>query len=157
MKKQKSLIVLIAIIATIIIPIITFYEEMDYYADDNDDTVWVHSGPFSIDREEYWLGHKIFLVAEGIDENDKGSIILTRINDDGSEKLWKKYNFNGAKKSGFNIYFSPVLDETRNFCTVEELIGNYKIIFENTEYEDIELKIIHRYLPGMEERFEPIC
>ena len=157
MKKQKSLIVLIAIITTIIIPIIVFYEEIDTYVDDNDDSVWIHSGPFSIDREEYLLGHKIFLVAEGIDENDKGSIILTRINEDGSQKLWKKYNFNGAKKSGFNIYFSPALDETRNFCTVEELIGNYKIIFENSEYEDIELKIIHRYLPGMESRFEPVC
>ena len=50
-----------------------------------------------------------------------------------------------------------IRDEIRNFCTVEELIGNYKVIFEGTEYEDIELKIIDQYLPGMEERFEPIC
>ena len=86
---------LIGIIATIVIPIIVFYEEIDNYNDDNDDSKWIHSGPFSIDREEYLLGHKIFLVAEGIDENDKGSIILTRIDDDGSQKLWKKYSNTG--------------------------------------------------------------
>ena len=113
---------------------IVFYEEIDTYVDDNDDSKWIHSGPFSIDRTEYFLGHKIFLIAEGIDENDKGSIILTKIDDDGSQKIWKELNFDGSKKSEFNIYFSPVLSEIKNVCTVEELIGNYKIIFEKQFY-----------------------
>ena len=60
MKKQISLIVLIAIITTIVISVYSFSEEIDDHKDKNDDTKWIKSGPFSIDREEYFLGQKYF-------------------------------------------------------------------------------------------------
>ena len=39
---------------------------------------WPTSGPFKIDREEYVLGEKIFMIAENLDINEKGDIIFYR-------------------------------------------------------------------------------
>ena len=157
MKKQIALIIPIAIIITIASTLLIFSEEIDNYMDANDDTAWIHSGPFSIDREEYRLGHKIFLIANEVNQNDKGSIKLVKINEDGSQKIFKTYRFDGMKKQSFNIYFSPYLSEINNVCSAEDVIGNYKVIFEGTNYENIKLKIINKYLPGSEYRFEPVC
>ena len=157
MKKQISLIVLIAIITTIVISVYSFSEDIENYIDENDDTKWIHSGPFSIDREEYQLGHKIFLIANEVNQNDKGSIKLVKINEDGSQKIFKTYRFDGMKKQSFNIYFSPNLNEINSICSAEDVIGNYEVIFEGTNYESIKLKIINKYLPGSEYRFEPVC
>ena len=157
MKKQIALIIPIAIIITIASTLLIFSEEIDDYMDANDDTAWIHSGPFSIDREEYRLGHKIFLIANEVNQNDKGSIKLVKINEDGSQKIFKTYRFDGMKKQSFNIYFSPYLNEVSSICSAEDVIGNYEVIFEGTNYESIKLKIINKYLPGSEYRFEPVC
>ena len=157
MKKQISLIVLIAIITTIVISVYSFSEDIENYIDENDDTKWIHSGPFSIDREEYQLGHKIFLIANEVNQNDKGAIKLVKTNEDGSQKIFKTYRFDGMKKQSFNIYFSPNLNEINSICSAEDVIGNYEVIFEGTNYKSIKLKIINKYLPGSEYRFEPVC
>ena len=97
MKKQISLIIVIAIIITIVISVLSFSEEIDNYIDENDDDKWIHSGPFAIDREEYLLGHKIFLIVRGIEIDDKGSINLTKINEDGTKSKITKYPFDGKE------------------------------------------------------------
>ena len=61
------------------------------------------------------------------------------------------------KKQSFNIYFSPNLNEINSICSAEDVIGNYEVIFEGTNYKSIKLKIINKYLPGSEYRFEPVC
>ena len=144
MKKQSALIVLIvliAIITTIVISTYSFSQEIDNNIDENDDVVWIHSGPFSIDREEYRLGHKIFLIANEVNQNDKGTIKLVKINEDESQKVIKTYSFDGMKKQSFNIYFSPYPSPVKNICSAEDIIGDYKVIFEGTNYESIKLKI----------------
>jgi hypothetical protein len=167
LKKQLALIIPIVIISTIIISLFSFSEEIDNYLDDNDDTKWVHSGPFAIDREEYLLGHKIFLMAQGVNPNDKGIIKLVKINENeklleraenvGTGKVIKSFPFDGAKKSEFNIYFNPNLSKVTQICSTEDLVGHYELVFEGTNYQRIMLKIVNEYLPGTEKMFEPIC
>ena len=167
MKKQISLIIVIAIISTIIISVLTFSEEMDNYRDENDDTKWISSGPFAIDRTEYLLGHKIFLIAQDVNPNDKGSIKLVKMNEyenikeraenQGIGKVIKTFSFNGEKSTEFNIYFSLNLSIISDICSVEDIVGNYEIIFEGTNYKNIKLKVLNQYLPGTEVMFEPVC
>ena len=167
MKKQISVIVLVAIITTIVISVYSFSEEIESYVNENDDTKWIHSGPFAIDREEYLIGHKIFLIAQGITPNDKGIIKLVKMNEyesmverlqnTGVGKIIKTYSFNGEKSTEFNIYFSPNLSKILKICSVEDLVGNYEIIFEGTNYQNIKLEILNQYLPGTEVMFEPVC
>ena len=151
------MIIPIAIIITIASTLLIFSEEIDDYMDANDDTNWINSGPFSIDREEYLIGHKIFLIANGINVNEKGIIQLVKINQDGTEKIIKKYPFNGINKSNFNIYFTPNLKSSLEICSVEDIVGNYKMVFVGTEYDSIEIEIKNKFLPGAEILFEPIC
>ena len=167
MKKQISLIIVIAVIATILISVLTFSEEMDNYRDENDDTKWISSGPFAIDRSEYLLGHKIFLIAQGVNPNEKGSIKLVKMNEyenikeraenQGIGKVIKTFSFNGQKSTEFNIYFSLNLSIISDICSVEDIVGNYEIIFEGTNYKNIKLKVLNQYLPGTEVMFEPVC
>ena len=37
---------------------------------------WIKSGPFSIDKTEYNLGEKIFIVVDGLKQEDKGKVIF---------------------------------------------------------------------------------
>ena len=167
MKKQISLIIVIAVIATILISVLTFSEEIDNYMDENDDTKWISSGPFAIDRAEYLLGHKIFLIAQGVNPNEKGSIKLVKMNEyenikeraenQGIGKVIKTFSFNGQKSTEFNIYFSLNLSIISDICSVEDIVGNYEIIFEGTNYKNIKLKVLNQYLPGTEVMFEPVC
>ena len=69
----------------------------------------------------------------------------------------KSFSFDGEKSTEFNIYFSPNLSRVTEICSVEDLIGNYEVVFEGTNYQSIDLKILNQYVPGMENRFEPIC
>ena len=170
MKKQRSLIVLIVligIIAAIVISLLSFSEQIDDYVDANDDTKWIHSGPFAIDREEYLIGHKIFLIAQGVNPNEKGSINLVKMDEydnwservvnAGAGKIIKSFPFNGEKSSDFNIYFTPNLNKFIKICSTEDMVGDYQIVFEGTNYQSIKLKILNQYLPGTENMFDPIC
>ena len=167
MKKQTVLIIPIAIIVTIIVSLFSFSEEIENYSNDDGDTKWISSGPFAIDREEYLLGHKIFLIAAEINPNEKGVIKIVkmdeyenwseRVTNAGSGKIIKSYPFTGEKKSEFNIYFSPNLSHVLKICSTEDLVGNYQVVFDGTNYQSIKFKILNQYLPGTENMFDPIC
>jgi hypothetical protein len=49
------------------------------------------------------------------------------------------------------------LAEHRGICTVDKLIGNWQIKFAGTNYENLEFKVTKQIVPGVEERFEPVC
>jgi len=167
LKKQIALIIPIAIIVTIIISVFSFSEEIENYSNESGDTKWIASGPFAIDREEYLIGHKIFLIAAEVNPNEKGVIKIIKMNEyeswservtnAGSGKVMKSYPFNGESNSKFNIYFSPNLSLVSKICSVEDLVGNYQVVFDGTDYRSIEFKILNQYLPGTEKMFEPIC
>ncbi|MDH5418426.1 MAG: hypothetical protein OEW86_10655, partial [Nitrosopumilus sp.] len=39
---------------------------------------WITSGPFQIDRSEYVIGEKIFVIIGGLQYNEKGQIVFLR-------------------------------------------------------------------------------
>ena len=75
----------------------------------------------------------------------------------GVGKTVKTFPFNGESKTDFNIYFSLTLSRVLEICSAEDLVGNYQIVFEGTNYKSIQLKVLNKYLPGAEGMFEPIC
>jgi hypothetical protein len=56
-----------------------------------------------------------------------------------------------------NYYFTPDLSELRGICSVDEISGNWKVVFEGTEYSDLNFKVSTKILPGFEYRYEPVC
>ena len=119
---------------------------------------WPTSGPFKIDRNEYVLGEKIFMIAENLDINEKGDIIFYRPLNETHHTMWKKISFDGSLKPSFNIYFEPMYSETLKICSPSDLIGDWFVYFNNVNYPMLNFKIINQTLPGEEERFSKnIC
>ena len=130
---------------------------------------WRHSGPFAIEKYEYYLGEKIFLTVQGIPKDVSGEVIFFRpviipnvVGSDGisrdmnAEKKYIGIKFDGAKKPNFNSYFEPRLSEWKGICSRDDLVGEWKVVFEGTQYADIDFKIINQTSSWDERTFETI-
>jgi hypothetical protein len=119
---------------------------------------WQNSGPFSIDRQDYALGEKIFFRADGLKVNDVGDIVILKPLNQTHYKVWQTYPFDGNQVSAFNIYFEPVLSKTKLICEKNQLIGDWRIVFKGTEYENIGFTIYDQIVTGDEDKFsEKVC
>ena len=108
---------------------------------------WNSIGPFSIDRSEYVLGEKIFVNIDTLTLSDKGTMIFFIPVNDTSYKAYYSMPFDGSRDRN-NFYFTPDLSIARGICDKTQLVGNWKVIFEGTNYPDLEFKVIDRILPG---------
>ncbi len=121
------------------------------------DREWITSGPFSIDRSEYILGEKIFMTMSGLGTDEKGQIAVLRPSNDTHYSVYQTYPFDGKDKEAFNIYFEADLAKNEGICTVNDLIGEWRIVFRGTDYPNLEFKVIGDILPGDEEEYVPVC
>jgi hypothetical protein len=118
---------------------------------------WITSGPFQIDRSEYVLGEKIFLRIGGLTADEKGEVALYRPVNSTHHIVYWTIPFDGADKNAFNYYFQPQLSKSNNYCTVDDFIGDWVIIFRGTNYPNLEFKITKDILPGDEDSYESVC
>jgi len=118
---------------------------------------WLTSGPFQIDRSEYVLGEKIFLVIGGLNKDEKGQVAFLRPLNMTHQSVYLTVPFDGTTKSGFNYYVEPQLSKTRGFCTVDDFVGNWRVVFRGTDYPDLQFRITEDILPGEKEDYQPVC
>ena len=118
---------------------------------------WVKSGPFSIDKSEYNLGEKIFIVVNGLKQEDKGKVIFFRPLNNTSWNNYITMDFDGRNKTEFNLYFEPKLSELKNICSTNELVGEWVVKFIGTEYPDINFKIMNQTSSWDKRTFDPVC
>ena len=121
------------------------------------DREWITSGPFQIDRNEYILGEKIFLRIGGLQPDDIGQVAFLMPSNGTHYTVYLTVPFNGADEFGFNYYLEPDLSATRNICTVDQLIGDWKVVFRGTDYQSLEFRVTEKILPGDEAEYEPVC
>ena len=117
---------------------------------------WIQSGPFKIDRSEYALGEKIFININYLPKNVKGEMIFTKIINSTYSYEYGKIKFDGSKPQQ-NFYLGLNLNKFMGICAADMLIGDWKVIFQGTEYSDLKFKVTKEIIPGYEERYEPIC
>ena len=118
---------------------------------------WITSGPFQIDRSEYTLGEKIFIRIGGLNYEEKGQIAFLRPLNATHYEVYATIPFDGAKKPAFNYYIEPQLSKTRGFCTVDDFVGNWRVVFRGTDYPNLEFKITDEILPGKEDSYHSVC
>ena len=121
------------------------------------DREWITSGPFQIDRSEYILGEKIFLRIGGLSFEEKGQVVFLRPLNDTHYSVYLTIPFDGANKPAFNYYLEPDLSKIRGLCTVDDLVGDWRVVFRGTNYENLEFTVTEEILPGDEEYYEPVC
>ena len=131
---------------------------------------WRESGPFSIEKYEYYLGEKIFFRVSDLPKDVKGEAIFFRpasipnvekisdgvSKDTNAKKKYIGIEFDGELKQSFNRYFEPRLSEFKGTCSRDDLIGEWKIVFHGTQYDDMDFKILNQTASWDERTFETI-
>jgi len=118
---------------------------------------WITSGPFQIDRSEYVVGEKIFLVIGGLEHGEKGQVAFLRPLNYTHNSVYLTVPFDGEKKNAFNYYIQPQLSKTRGLCTIDDIIGSWTVVFRGTDYKNLKFEITDKIIPGDEGSYQPVC
>lgn len=115
---------------------------------------WNRSGPFAINKHEYKLGENIFIAVGGLKISDIGDMVFVMPN--GTTK-YITIHFDGNAKSDFNQYFKPGISKARKICSVDDLVGEWNVIFTQTDYKPLKFRIINETFTGEETLFQRVC
>ena len=167
-----NLIILITIIIGIGIIGIVIGGGIEFNAEKEEGVPWREaSGPFQIEKDQYYLGEKIFFNAVNIPADESGEIIFFRPAPDGINKYPKEFEgvsseliskkvkylgikFDGENKQNFNQFFEPRFNEWRGICDRNDLLGEWRVVFSGTQYEHLDFTIINQTMPGDTRNFE---
>jgi hypothetical protein len=136
--KMKPVII-IAIAFVLLIPIAVFAQS---------EREWISSGPFQIDRSEYAIGESIFIKMSEIEIDEKGEIVIYRPLNATHHKLYLTIPFDGADKPTSNTYFTPQISADRGIYSTDDLVGEWLVVFRDTNYQNLEFKITEKNIPG---------
>jgi len=156
LKAKIISLTIIGVIITSILLTIAFVGPIDVSTPKKDDEFkdWNRSGPFAINKLEYRIGDNVFFAVNGLSLNDIGNAIFVLPN--GTTK-YISIPFDGTQKSGFNQYFKPSISKARSICSVNDIIGEWTIIFEGTEYEPLKFRILNDTIPTEIGNFQQVC
>lgn len=134
-------------------------DEIQKIANENDykplPRKWIASGPFQIDRSEYAIGEKIFIRIDGLELDDKGQIVIMRPLNATHYSVYLTVSFDGAKSSALNYYVEPGISKVRDICSVDDMIGEWTLVFRGTNYPNLNFNITEKIVPGT--NIETVC
>ena len=118
---------------------------------------WQTSGPFQIDRKQYAIGEKIFLIIGGLNINEKGEIAVMRPLNATHYSTYLTIPFDGTVKPEFNYYLAPKISQFRKICSVDNIIGKWVVVFRGTDYPNLYFEITKEngFVPGTD--IKPVC
>ena len=119
---------------------------------------WQTSGPFQIDRTEYLIGEKIFLRIGELNPEDNGQIAFLKQTNETHYTVYQTIQFNGNDKLAFNYYTDIKLSKILGLCTVNDILGEWTVVFRGTDYTNLKFIILDEMLPGEADSFDtPVC
>jgi len=127
----------------------------NYYKSTQEINWLATSGPFQIDRTVYDIGQKIFIRIGGLQEYEKGEIVIMRPINSTHHTTYLTVPFDGIQKSAFNYYVEPGINKKRAICSTDDLTGEWVLVFRGTNYENIEFKITEKVVPST--NVETVC
>jgi len=88
---------------------------------------------------------------------EKGQIVFMRPMNDTHYSVYFTIPFDGSEKYTFNQYFKPALSSAKKICTINDLIGDWRVVFQETNYENLSFEIIDKFIPGDEQNYKDAC
>ena len=134
------------IVASTLAILFMFYPDIDSEPKLVEESPWITSGPFSINKNQYKIGEKIFYSIKNLSPNDKGHMIFLTP----EEIIYNIQPFDGSEKCCFNQYFEPDTSASRKIYKVKQLVGTWNVIFNGTNYDAIQFEIIDERVPKSE-------
>ena len=113
----------------------------------------VSSGPLTITQYQHKLSENVFMFVSGLEPNEKGNIRIFM--PDG--RLYKTIQYDGSVKDSFNVYFKPDTSKALGICEQEEIVGIWKVLFDNDAYPPTSFEILNEHLEGPDVRLTKAC
>ena len=156
MKAKIIGLTIVAVVIASILLTIVFVGPIDVSAPKKEDEFrdWNRSGPFAINKLEYKVGDNVFFVVSGLTPNDIGNAVFVLPN--GTTK-YISISFDGTQKPGFNQYFKPSISKARSICSINDIIGEWTIIFQGTKYKPLKFRILNETIPSEIGNFQQVC
>jgi hypothetical protein len=102
-----------------------------------------------INKDKYLVGEKIFFSVQGIPMGLKDAVSF--YTPEGI--LFIQYPFDGNEKTNFKHYWKPSLNKRLNICDVEQLVGEWTVLFAGLPNEKLHFEVTNEILPGFEKYY----
>jgi len=102
-----------------------------------------------INKDKYLVGEKIFFSVQGIPMGLKDAVNF--YTPEGI--LFVQYEFDGNEKTNFKHYWKPSLSKQRDICDIEQIIGEWTVLFAGLPNEKLYFEVTNEILPGHEEYY----
>ena len=102
-----------------------------------------------INKDKYLVGEKIFFSVQGIPMGLKDAVNF--YTPEGI--LFVQYTFDGNEKTNFKHYWQPSLIKRFDICDVEQLMGEWTVMFAGLPDEKLYFEVTNEILPGFEEYY----
>jgi|SRR3989338_3296215 len=150
---MKKFTLIIAVVIVAVISVSIYFASTQIRDSPDEGFEWITSGPFSVRGHQHKLGENIFVVADGLAPNEKGTIrVYTPKNIE-----YVSYLFDGSIKSNFNVYFKPDTFPKKDRCSPEDFVGIWTMKFEGVPYPPIQFEFINEYIIGGEVDITDLC
>ena len=103
-----------------------------------------------VNKDKYLLGENVFVKINNIPMELKTQALFFTP----TGKQFFEITIDGHKSQGFKQYFKPQLLANRAICNVDDLIGEWTVIFENNPYDKLHFEMTPEYLPENEKYFD---
>ena len=89
--------------------------------------------------------------------DEKGEIVFLRTLNSTHYSVYWTIPFDGKDRHAFNYYLQPQLSKVKEYCTADDFIGDWRVVFRGSNYPNLEFKITEDILPGDEDSYQPVC
>ncbi len=100
------------------------------------------------------LGELVLMRIGDLQPNEKGQIAFLRPLNETQYEVYITIPFDGSQKITFNQYFKPSLSRGLGICSKDDLMGQWRVVFQGTNYENLNFEIIDKIIPGEEVNYE---
>jgi len=153
LNRKIPIIVTPVVIVTVLIVFFPniFLELDDVFISKQHESVW--SGPLSITQYEHKLGENVYLQIRDLKPHEKGNLYIITP----QEVFFRTIPYDGSIKTDFNQYFTPDTFTLLQICTPEDLVGKWKVVFEDGSYPPLEFEILNEFIEGGEINIQVEC
>ena len=102
-----------------------------------------------INKDKYLIGENIFFSVQGIPMGLKDAVNF--YTPEGI--LFVQYTFDGSEKTNFKHYWKPSLTKRLDICDVEQLQGEWTVLFAGLPDEKLHFEVTNEILPGFEKYY----
>ena len=102
-----------------------------------------------INKDKYLVGEKIFFSVQGIPMGLKDAVSFYTP----KGILFVQYPFDGNEKTNFKHYWKPSLIKRLDICDVEQIVGEWTVLFAGLPDERLHFQVTNEILPGSEEYY----